>query len=399
MTEPTQEIITSAVQLVELCREWSDCPVIGFDTEFVGEHTYHPELCLVQVALPNRLYLIDPYSTGPLDPFWRLLHDPQRVAVVHAGREEVRLCRVLSGAPPANLFDIQLAAGLINGAYPLGHAAVVQQYLGHRLSKGETLTEWRRRPLTPAQVRYAFDDVRYLLRLYEKQRNHLKTLNRLEWVKEEAERLIRRAGCPEVQAEEERWRKLRGIGSLDRRKLAVVKGLYELRDAKAIAADRPARTILRDDLLVEIAKRTPKTTKDLEVIRGLAARDLPDVLQTVEAAYALPLEKCPSPPEREVDFPQLPLITNILIAVLGDYCARHHLAMSLVASTSDIRTLTRAAIMGNAIPEMPLTQGWRARNVLPELLAVLAGRKQFRLANIRSETPLELQPTVRVTGN
>jgi ribonuclease D len=388
MAEPTQEIITEPDRLAEACREWADCPVIGFDTEFVGEDTYHPELCLVQVAVPGRLYLIDPYSAGPLDPFWQLLHDPGRVSVVHAGREEVRLCRLLSGSAPANLFDIQIAAGLVSTGYPLGHAAVVQQQLGHRLNKGETLTEWRRRPLTPEQVRYAFDDVRFLLRLYDRQHARLEKLGRLEWLKEEAARLIRRSGSPEAQAEEERWRKLRGVGSLDRRRLAVVRALFEWRDAKALAADRPARTVIRDDLLVEIAKRNPRSEKELEVIRGLHHRDLGDVFRAVQDARTLPPEQWPTTAEREIDPPQLALIAGVLIAVLGDFCTRNHLAVGLVTTTNDVRTLVRAAINGEALPDMPLTQGWRARAVLPELIAVLGGRKLVRINDIRSDAPL-----------
>src|SRR5262249_53087582 len=152
--------------LTECCAHLATQPVIGFDTEFIGEQTYHPRLCLVQAAAPDQLYLIDPLALGSLDEFWRLLLDPARVVVGHAGREEVRLCRLFAGRPPANLFDLQLVAGLVGLPYPMGHGSVVQQVLGVRMTKGETLTEWARRPLTPEQERYAFDDVRFLLRIH-----------------------------------------------------------------------------------------------------------------------------------------------------------------------------------------------------------------------------------------
>src|SRR5438105_1853741 len=86
---------------------------IAFDTEFVGEETFRPELCLVQVATHEHLFLIDPYAAGPLDGFWNLLTDPSRRVVVHAGREEVRMCRHGVGRPPASVFDVQVAAGLV----------------------------------------------------------------------------------------------------------------------------------------------------------------------------------------------------------------------------------------------------------------------------------------------
>src|SRR5205823_2504826 len=78
-----EEIITAAEELGPCCEYLAACPQIGFDTEFVGEETYHPRLCLIQVATPERLFLIDPLTVGPLDAFWKLIVDPKRVTVVH----------------------------------------------------------------------------------------------------------------------------------------------------------------------------------------------------------------------------------------------------------------------------------------------------------------------------
>src|SRR4051794_30933814 len=189
MPEVQEVVVATPEELTECCGFLASCPRVGFDTEFVGEDTYHPRLCLVQVATPERLYLIDPLSAGPLDAFWKLLLDPARLVVVHAGREEVRLCRLWTGQVPANLFDLQLAAGLVGMVYPMGHGALVGQLVGAHLAKGETLTEWRHRPLTAAQVRYAFDDVRYLLRAHDKLTARLEKLGRIDWAREEFGRL------------------------------------------------------------------------------------------------------------------------------------------------------------------------------------------------------------------
>src|SRR5438128_6846420 len=109
--ELQEQIVTDPAALAEFCAYLSSCPEFGFDTEFVGEDTYHPRLCLVQVATAERLLLIDPLSAGPLDAFWNLVVDPARQVIVHAGREEVRLCRLWTGKTPGNLFDLQIAAG------------------------------------------------------------------------------------------------------------------------------------------------------------------------------------------------------------------------------------------------------------------------------------------------
>src|SRR5262249_53178023 len=155
MSMMPEEFVTTPEAFAACCTHLAAQRVIGFDTEFVGENSYLPELCLIQVATDDRLYLIDPLTCGPLDAFWQLLLDPERVVVVHAGREEVRLCRLAIGATPPGLFDLQLAAGLIGLAYPMGHGPLIGHLVGTRLTKGETLTEWGKRPLTPAQIRYA----------------------------------------------------------------------------------------------------------------------------------------------------------------------------------------------------------------------------------------------------
>jgi ribonuclease D len=387
MSDLPEEIVATSDELAACCAHLAGHPHFGFDTEFVGEDTYHPRLCLIQAAAPDRLFLIDPLSTGPLDAFWRLVVDPSRVVVVHAGREEVRLCRLGTGKTPGNLFDLQLAAGLVGMTYPLGHGPLVGQVLGVHLSKGETRTEWRDRPLTPEQIRYAFDDVRFLLRTWEKLSGRLEKIGRTEWAREEFERLAQTAS-PEEPAAEEKWRKLRGIGSLDRRRLAVVRALFHWREETAARANRPARTIVRDDLVVEIARRNPTQERDLQTLRGLPRRDLAAIVQAVVQAHELPLEECPAAMERDQDPPQVLLTAGVLTAVLGDMCARLRLAPNLVASNQDVKRLVRARFLGAALPtDLPLTQGWRGAAILPELVSILDGRRLVRIADVTAPAP------------
>ncbi len=220
MPELPEHIAATPTELTACLEHLAACRRFAFDTEFVGENTYHPHLCLVQVATSERLYLIDPLTAGSLDAFWRLVVDPQNLVVVHAGREEVRLCRLWAGQTPGNFFDLQIAVGLVGLSFPLGAGPLINQILGVQLAKAETLTEWRDRPLTREQVRYAFDDVRYLLPAHERVAARLETLGRAEWAREEFARMA--AAVSPDEGPQEKWRKLRGLGSLDRRKLAVV---------------------------------------------------------------------------------------------------------------------------------------------------------------------------------
>jgi ribonuclease D len=388
MPDLAESMVADPEALVACCAHLDRCPVIGLDTEFIGEQTYIPDLCLVQIATPEQLILIDPLSSGPLDMFWERIADPKRVVVVHAGREEVRLCHFASGRLPGNLFDVQLAAGLLGRGYPLGYSALIQDVLGTRLSKAETLTNWRARPLSAEQERYAFDDVRYLLPLWEKLNGRLTALGRSEWLKEEIEILKHRAVVENPIVE--RWRKLRGVGSLDRRRLAVVREVYAWREEKAARMNRPSRTVLRDDLIVELARRNPQREKDIQALRGLGRADAAGILEAVSRARALPPDEWPEATERDNDPPQVGLVSALLSAVLADLCARKEITASLAATAQDIRWLVRGRVRGEPMPaESHLTHGWRKEALLAELLAVLEGKRGLRVGNTSASAPFD----------
>jgi ribonuclease D len=387
--KPTPEyIVTDPEGLRTCCEDVAQSPQVGFDTEFVGEDTYVPHLCLVQVATPRALYVLDPFDCGPLDEFWHLIADPTRLVVVHAGREEVRICNGAISRPPGNLFDVQIAAGLLGLGYPLGYGPLIQAVLRKRLQKGETLTDWRRRPLSQEQVRYAFDDVRDLLAVWKKMDAKLAKLGRAGWAKEEFEGFIRRALME--GGEVERWRRLKGVSNLEAKKLAIVREVYLWREDVAAHRNRPARTVLRDDLVVEIAKRGPKTEDDIASLRGVGRVEIGTLLAAVERARRLPPEDWPEEVERDNDPHAVALVASLLNVVLADWCARQELTTPLVATTADVRKLVRAAARREPPPaDCGLTVGWRRDHVLPVLAEVLDGRRALRVKSLEGEAPLE----------
>lgn len=384
-----EQVVAHPTQLASCLDHVERSPVVAFDTEFVGEDAYRPELCLVQVATAERLFIIDPFSSGPLDRFWQLLLDPARTVVVHAGREDLRICHFAVGRPPSNVFDVQIAAALTGFNYPIGYASLVQDLLGYRMSKSETLTDWRRRPLLPGQLRYAFDDVRYLLPAWNKLTERLHRNDRLNWSLEECEAAVQRAVADDLTVE--RWRKLKGIGSLDSRGLAIAREVYIWRDGFAARVNRPPRMLLRDELIVEIARRAPSKLVELQSFRGLPRNELDAILKAVQRGQALPPEQHPEVETRDSDPPHVVLLGNLINVVLADLCSRKRIAPSLVASGQDLKAVVRARISGQALPDLPLTRGWRAQHILTELLAVLDGRHAIRIARPASLAPLDYQ--------
>lgn len=383
-----EQLVTHPAQLVAALDHIAQAPLVGFDTEFVGEDAYRPELCLVQVSTAEQLFVIDPYECGPLDEFWELLLDPERTTILHAGREDIRMCYFQAGKPPANVFDVQIAAGLVGMTYPIGYAGLVHDLLHQRMQKGETLTDWRKRPLTPAQVRYAYDDVKYLLPAHRKLTERLKRHKRLEWAKEEFAAATKRAIADDATVE--RWRKIKGIGGLDRRGLAVAREVYGWRDKFAERLNRPPRFMMRDDLLIEIAKRAPTQSEELHALRGLPRGQEEAILEAIRRARALPAADCPEPEARDNDPPNITLLGSLLNVVLNDYTGRNRLAANLVSSNSDLRAVVRSCAYDEPLPDVPLCRGWRAKHVLPELLALLSGETAIRVADPKALDPLEL---------
>jgi ribonuclease D len=302
------------------------------------------------------------------------------------------MCFFQAGLPPATVFDVQLAAGLVGLVYPIGYAGLVHDLLGQRMSKGETLTDWRRRPLMPSQVRYAFDDVRYLFPAWKKLTERLKRLKRTEWAAEEFATATRKAIGDESAGE--RWRRVKGIGGLDRRGLAIARELFDWRERFAERVNRPARHLLRDDVLAEVARRGPTRLDELAAYRGVPRGEVEAILEAVRRAKALPPEEHPEPEVRENDPPHVVLLGNLLGVVLADWCTRNKLAANLVASGSDLKAIVRSRVYREPPPDLPLTRGWRASVVLNELLAILDGTRAVRVENPRAAAPLEFLPVV-----
>lgn len=363
---------------------------LGLDTEFVGEDSYRPDLCLVQVSTPDALYVVDPLTCGPLRAFWELLLDPVRVVVVHAGREELRMSLHAVGAAPGNVFDVQIAAALVGLTYPIGYAGLVQEILAARAHKGETLTDWRRRPLTPAQLKYAFDDVRFLLPLWDRLTDRLKRLKRTAWATEEFEAFTRWAISDELAVE--KWRRLKGLGGLNRRELAVAREVFVWREDFAARLNRPPRVLLRDDLIIEISRRGSSRPDDVQHVRGIPRGEGDAIRAAVARAVALPLDELPTAAERENDLPHIATLASLLGVVLSDFCLRIKLAPNFVATSADLKALVRARQRDGRPPtDSSLVSGWRAEAVRAHLEAVLDGEAVIRIVNPISANPITVE--------
>jgi ribonuclease D len=384
----SHDYITTDRELALFCQALAPIQTIGFDTEFVSEHTYRPELCLIQVAAGGCLAAIDTLAVKDLSPFWNLIVEEGREIIVHAGREEMGFCLSATGRQPARLFDIQVAAGLVGMEYPAGYGNLINRLLGISAAKGETRTDWRRRPLSDRQIHYALDDVRYLQPMRDKMTARLEVLGRFEWLETEMADWQRDVGD---SFSRERWRKVTGSSSLSGRSLAIVRELWRWRDNEARKRDCPARKVLRDDLIVELAKRRSADPAQIRALRGFERRDLrsivPELSQAIATAMALPDVECPTLVRQESS-PQLTMLGQFLSSALSSICRQAEVATSLVGTSNDVRDLI-AWHLGQRDGEPPvLTQGWRAKVVGRLIEDLIEGRVSIRIQDPQSDHPL-----------
>lgn len=384
-------IVSDADELQECCRLWRAAGRFAFDTEFIRDDTFDAILCLIQVACDKTVTLIDPLNDMDAAPFWDLVADPDVLTVVHAGKEDFDLCYRYTNETPKNVFDVQIAAGFVGLGYPLSLTRLAGTLVDARLNKAATLTDWLRRPLTAGQMRYAVDDVRYLPAIHEQLARRIASAERERWVAEE----FRKFEDPVFYrpAPAERVARLRGSRKLDPLGLAVLERLVSWRDAWARERNRPTRALMRDDILVEIARRRPKQPNELSIMRGFPQARNPvvvnGILAEIRAAEALPPEDRPAAPPARDDSPLDKAALDVLSACLRAICFEERVDAELVGTSQRLREVLRY-VAGDAAERPALLTGWREEFIGRRLVDLLEGRSELHLSGWPDQFHIEI---------
>lgn len=388
----SSSLIVTQSEFNDLCAHIREAGEVAFDTEFVSEFTYRPELCLLQFATRERCVAVDPYQIEDLTAWWDIMLDPAVTVVIHGGREEVRFCVTNTLHAPTGIIDVQIAEGLHSPSFPLGYTALVQRVMGIRISGKETRTDWRRRPLTDSQIQYALEDVEHVLGIWDRQKADLVNRVRMDWAQSEFQRMV-----DEVAGERtrENWRRIPGLQRLNPRELAVLRELHAWREEESLQRDRPARRTLRDDLLLELAKRQPRNSEDVVATRDMNRSDYRrvagEIVAAVQRGLNVPAGKLP-PVEKAERKDEEQVLGQLLSIALANLCLQESVAMQLVGTNADLRHLVRWHVYAERQGEAPrLTEGWRAEVCGQLFQDVLDGKIAFRVADPHSDHPLKFE--------
>jgi ribonuclease D len=224
---------------------------IPIDTEADSLHCYFEKLCLIQISVPGHDFLIDPLASLSLEPLFAAF-DGKELAI-HGADYDLRLLRRVGFAGPTRVFDTMIGARLC-GIPEFSLAALILKYFGVQLTKGSQKANWARRPLPPQMTDYAIKDTHYLLEISSIIEADLRRLGRWEWFQQSCERAIVASTVIKERDPDQLWR-ITGSKDLQGRASALLRALWQWREAEAQAVDRPTFHILHSEQLVEAAAR------------------------------------------------------------------------------------------------------------------------------------------------
>ncbi len=361
------ETIESSANLKSFIDKLKGVEWVALDTEFIREKTYFAKLCLIQIEGNGHRACIDPFSIDDLSPLTDLLHDSDIMKVFHAAHQDLEILYQMTGKMPAPIFDTQVAASVLGIGDQMGYARLVESMLNVSLAKTQSRTDWSRRPLKPAQLEYAIDDVRYLAQIYPQMMEQLETKNRLAWLEKD----FAKAVDPQTYAinASERWKKVRGNQVLKRSQLAVLKELAGWREERAEQSDRPRKWVISDDILLDLSRQQPSNSQEILEIRGVnpnTEKYHKTWLELIEKAKALPESEWPELPRSKKPSPTQNATIDLLMIVLQIQAKQNGITAAGIATRKQIASMVQSGSSN-------LSDDWRGAIVNDEFARVLSG--------------------------
>ena len=372
------QLIETADALAELAQRMRAEPLLAVDTEAASFHRFLDRVYLVQISSRSETAVVDPLATDGLGPVGELLGDPAVEIVFHDADYDLRLLNREYGFTAQHLFDTRIAAQLLNEP-GIGLAALLEKYLGIKLDKRFQRADWSARPLSPEMLAYAASDTHYLPQLRDILRDRLSERGRLGWAQEEFALLEDIRASTGEQAEPG-WLRIKGAKALRGRELAVLREVWEWREATARRADRATFRIMNNEPMLAIAKQAPADAAALKAIPGISPDQVErrgrDVLAAVKRGLEVPesdiptIARTPRRPQdlaQEARFERLKAARNLL-------AQKYDLPPGVVCPNGTLEAIAREDPKSDeALARVPELRRWQVREFGAELLAATMG--------------------------
>ena len=350
-------LITETNELIEACERFARDSFLAIDTEFMRERTYYPQLCLIQIAGKSEAVTVDALANKiSLDPILNLMANNEIIKVFHACRQDMEIFFNLNRRIPFPVFDTQIGAMVCGYGESVSYDKLVRQITGIQIDKSSRFTDWSHRPLSKQQLNYALSDVTHLRTVYESLLNQLEKNGRINWLNEEFQSVLspKTYDIPLDQI----WKRLK-IKNGKPRFLILVRELCAFREKEAQNRNTPRNRVIRDDVLLDIAARSPKSSVDLAKVRSLSpqfaeGRLGKSILRVVAEASNIPESDAPQLEKLNKPKPQKPALIELLKVLLKHKSEDNNVAQKLIASTADLE-----AIAENDNANVLALNGWR----------------------------------------
>ncbi len=262
------DVIVSASQLAEwVQRLEAGVGPVAIDAERASGFRYSQRAYLIQMRRAGSgSALIDPIQCPDL----AAVADAFGTAewILHAATQDLG-CLAEVGLVPHSLFDTELAGRLL-GREKVSLAALVQSELGETLEKGHGAADWSVRPLSPAQLRYAVLDVELLIELRHHMEAELIAAGKWDIAQEEFSALLDFRPKPRS---DDHWRRTSGLHKIrSPRDLAMVRSLWQEREARAERRDIAPGRILPDAAIIAAVVANPESIEALSAVKEFSGR-------------------------------------------------------------------------------------------------------------------------------
>ena len=361
--------IDTAAELEDLCTQLKSANIIALDTEFIRERTYRSRLCLIQIAFDDTVACIDPLTLDNIQCLMEVLYDTRILKVLHAARQDLEIFFDMRSELPQPIFDTQIAATLLGFSDQTGYATLVKSLLNIELDKSHTRTDWSQRPLDPQQLRYAADDVRYLLQLYPLVTQKLQETGRQDWLSDDFSALT----DPQlyINHPEKAWQRVSGHGRLKPAQLAILQKLAAWREQQAQQQNKPRKWLLSDDVLISLARMAPGHLEQLKKIRGIPdaalAKHGESLIELIQQAKQIPEAEWPIVKQYARPQVEQEILADTLMAYLRLLSSENNISPATLATRKEIDKLAAGE------RELPILRGWRGHIVGEKLLDFING--------------------------
>jgi ribonuclease D len=349
-------------QLAALARTLESQINVGLDTEFLRERTFFPKLCLLQLSAEGQIWCVDTLRVGSLEPLMPALTAAGVPKLIHAARQDLEAIYLTSKQVVSPVFDTQIAAACTGLKPQVGYAELVKTLLDVTIPKGQTRTDWSKRPLTSAQLEYAADDVLYLNAIAAQLSEQLRNLGREHWAREDCAQLEDR-GLYEPDPSQA-WLRLRGVGQLAPAPRARAKAIANWRERLARERDLPRAWILADAAIFSIAHANPETPAALEAVQPLNEKFSAAILQVLEAA-AHEDQPDQEPGQESRPTPEQKAVLDRLIKIVDARAADLKVSAEVLAPRGELKSLAMGKRDSHAL------SGWRLEQIGTRLLAAI----------------------------